>query len=108
MRLLSILSTHINPNLLRLSNIAINPQSRKVSISFFAYKHKSSIQPFVLDIQSDLLEGSLLMTLLQYLSLRGFIAGPLVILKSSPFTRSNFNGILSRALVVNGLDTDRV
>ena len=67
---------------------------------------KSSIQPFVLDIQSDLLEGLLLITLLHYLSLRGFIAGPLFIHKSSPITRSNFNGILSRALVFNGLDTD--
>ena len=79
----------------------------KCHISFFAYKHKSSIQPFVLDIQSDLLEGSLLITLLRYLSLRGFVAGPLFIHKSSAITRSNFNGILSRALVFNGLDTDR-
>ena len=55
--------TQINPNLLQLSSIAINQQSREVSIFFFAYKHKSSIQPFVLDIQSDLLEGSLLITL---------------------------------------------
>ena len=100
-------TTKINPNLLRLSSIAINQQSMKVSISFFAYKHKSTMQPFVLDIQSDLSEGSLLITLLRYLSLRGFVAGPLFILKSGPITRSNFNGVLARALVFIGLDTDR-
>ena len=96
---------HHNPNLLQLSNISIQPQSRIISIKFINYKH--STVPFVLDIPNHSGPYTLFTSLVTYLALRGTTPGPLFIKLGRPITRNMFAAHLSQCLQRSGLGNQR-
>lgn len=97
-------TTACNANLLMLNDVAIEPISQSVNVTFRHFKHKVGTEPFILALSHLPPPLDISYILSNYLGARGYKPGPLFMYNGKPVTRGFFASVLHDTAVKAGLD----